>query len=235
MFSKDIFDFSEITPRTQNYLTKVYFALGMGLLSSVLTFIIFQNMVYSTFFYYVFLVMSIASLIADIVIIFSNKNTSFYNKLNIFSFFGYGISLGGLLATGIANFSKSDKLFINNVCFQALLLTALIFFVFSMFSILTSNRLAIYSGATILTLVLSIISFFIWNFMLEIIIGVIIGCLYIITDTQRIIYKSENNRKNNVFQDAKLLFVDFAEIFFKILTYLLKKNEEEEKKKKKNN
>ena len=233
MFSEDLFQLSQISTKTQKHLTKVYLALATGLLSSVLTFVIFQNLAFSTFFYYIFFIISIASLIADIVLIFSNKDTSFYKKLNLFSFYGYAISLGGLLGTGIANLTKYDKLIFNQLSLQALFLTSLVFLAFTMFSILTSNRLAIYSGATLLAFVLSIISFFIWNVMFEIIVGVIIACLYIIIDSQRIIFNCENNNNNNVFHDAKMLFVDFAQIFFKILMYLLKKKEEEEEEKKK--
>ena len=236
MFSEDLFQLSQISTKTQKHLTKVYLALATGLLSSVLTFVIFQNLAFSTFFYYIFFIISIASLIADIVLIFSNKDTSFYKKLNLFSFYGYAISLGGLLGTGIANLTKYDKLIFNQLSLQALFMTSLIFISFTMFSILTSNRLAIYSGATLLTFILSIFSFFIWNVKFEIIIGIIIACLYIIADSQKIILNCENNNNNNAFQDAKMLFVDFAQIFIKILMYLLKKkeDEEEEKRRKKN-
>ena len=66
--------------------------------------------------------------------------------------------------------------------------------------------------------------------MLEAMIGVVIGCLYVIIDTQTIIHKTENGIFD-VYRDAKMLFVDFVKIFIHILK-ILSENKKEKKGKK---
>ena len=114
---------------------------------------------------------------------------------------------------------------------SAFIMTTALFGTFSIFSIATSKRLGIYFGASILCLVIGIINIFIWNVMLEAMIGVVIGCLYVIIDTQTIIHKTENGIFD-VYRDAKMLFVDFVKIFIHILK-ILSENKKEKKGKKK--
>ncbi len=63
--------------------------------------------------------------------------------------------------------------------------------------------------------------------MLEAVIGLIIGCLYVIVDTQIIIHKTENGIFD-VFTDAKELFVDLIKIFIEILKLVSKDNKKKE-------
>lgn len=67
--------------------------------------------------------------------------------------------------------------------------------------------------------------------MLESIIGLFIGILYLIFDTQLIIRKTESGTFE-VYKDAKHLLIDLFKIFIEIAKILLKKEEEREKKKK---
>lgn len=110
-------------------------------------------------------------------------------------------------------------------------MTSLIFFSFSAFSLLTSNRTFIYFGVSIALSILSIIHIFVWNGKMEVIIGIILAVGYIIVDTQHIIFKCNPYNDNDCLMDAKMLFVDFANIFVKILIYLLKEKDKEKEKK----
>lgn len=67
--------------------------------------------------------------------------------------------------------------------------------------------------------------------MIELVIGIIIECLYIIADTQAIIHECNSNNFN-VFSDAKRLFIDFARLLIKLMALSNEKEKEEEKKKK---
>ena len=77
--------------------------------------------------------------------------------------------------------------------------------------------------------ILSILSIFLYGY--STVIGVILGCLYITTDTQNIIYRSKNTTADAV-MDAKLLFVDLVKLFYKIYEYLQKKDKDKNKDKK---
>ena len=62
--------------------------------------------------------------------------------------------------------------------------------------------------------------------------GLLIGCLYIIYDTQMIVERAERGDKDEI-SHAMILFVDLFELFIRILQILieLQKNEEGKKKK----
>jgi FtsH-binding integral membrane protein len=69
---------------------------------------------------------------------------------------------------------------------------------------------------------------FFWGY--SSLISAIIGSLYIISDTQNIIYRQKTSGSDAIY-DAKMLFVDMVKLFYKILQYLQKKDEKEKKKK----
>ena len=62
--------------------------------------------------------------------------------------------------------------------------------------------------------------------------GLLIGCLYIIYDTQMIVERAERGDKDEI-SHAMILFVDLFELFIRILQILieLQKNEDGKKKK----
>ena len=64
--------------------------------------------------------------------------------------------------------------------------------------------------------------------------GLLIGCLYIIYDTQMIVERAERGDKDEI-SHAMILFVDLFELFIRILQILieLQKNEDSKKKKEK--
>jgi FtsH-binding integral membrane protein len=100
--------------------------------------------------------------------------------------------------------------------------TFAIFACFSVFAIITNKRTHIFAGAAIASLILSLVSLFLFRFsVLESLIGLALGILYVIIDTQMMIMRAESQNKD-VFQDAKSLFIDFVKIFLRILELLSK-------------
>ena len=77
-------------------------------------------------------------------------------------------------------------------------------------------------------LVLSIISIFVFSLIVEAYIGLVIGVLYVIFDTQIIIHRTEQGIFDP-FTDAKHLFLDLIKIFIKIVQ-ILNANKKEKKK-----
>jgi FtsH-binding integral membrane protein len=76
--------------------------------------------------------------------------------------------------------------------------------------------------------VLFIVSLFTYRgSFLEAVIGLAMGVLYIIIDTQIMIARAQHRK--DVFTDAKELFIDLAKIFFEIVK-LLSKDEKKDKK-----
>ena len=151
--------------------------------------------------------------------------------MNLLSFYGYAIALGGSLSVIPFDLSKSQKIYFYQISLEALLMTSLIFFCFSAFALLTSKRVLIYLGVSSALFILSIINIFIWNGKLEIIIGMVMAVGYIIVDTQEIIHRANYGGDYNTLIDAKMLFIDFANIFIKILIHLMKEKDKEDKEK----
>ncbi len=89
----------------------------------------------------------------------------------------------------------------------------------------------IFVASGVSALVLGIISFFVFKTALEAILGIVIGCLYVIIDTQVIIFKAQSGAFEP-FVDATNLFTDLFKIFVEIVK-LLSSNQDKKKKQKK--
>lgn len=217
--------------KTQQHLTKVYSTLGSGIFVSLITFLVSQKL---SIHPYIFIAIGIASLISEIALLFMSKHNSTYQKINFISFYAYALSIGGGVGMLSYGLKHAEAMVFYKLVMSAFVMTTAVFGAFSVFSILTHQRIGIYLGAALLTLVLGIISIFVFNVMMEAVLGLIIGCLYVIVDTQTIIKRTEQGQFE-VVRDAKMLFVDFVKIFIEILKILQenKKKEEKEKEKKK--
>jgi len=80
----------------------------------------------------------------------------------------------------------------------------------------------IFAASGACALVLGIIGFFVYKTALGAILGIIIGCVYVIIDTQIIIFKAQSGAFEP-FIDATGLFIDLFNIFVKILKLMAKK------------
>lgn len=228
MQTADLFEFADLTVKQQSHLTKVYGILGSGMLTVLLTFLTTQ---YLYIPWFIFMVLGVASAIADIAIFCSRKQRKGLNVLNLLSFYGYALSVGGVLGTKIITLDYASKMFYYSICLEAFVSTLLLFVVVSVFSILTAKRAAIYFGSLALITIISIARIFIWNKARYIMLGVVVECLYFIVDTQNILKNSQSSEPDPV-MDAKVLLIDCVKIFYKILAYLEKYKKEDEKKKK---
>lgn len=85
----------------------------------------------------------------------------------------------------------------------------------------------IFFGSIIATLVLAVINIFVFSVFVEAVIGLFIGVLYVIVDTQMIIHRTESGIYD-VFSDAKLLFLDLVKIFIEILKILSSKKKKDD-------
>ena len=91
--------------------------------------------------------------------------------------------------------------------------------------------MTIFFGSVIASLSLSLISFFfVSSIFVESLIGLAVGILYVVIDTQMIIYNTENGNYDT-FGDAKELFIDFMKILFEIIKLIASSQKEDKKKK----
>ena len=165
--------------------------------------------------------LGIVAFIAEIILYFMNTNTPNGRRVSFASLYGYASSVGGVLGSTIAGMDDQSRIENYRYCMSAFVSMLIIFVMFSIFSILTSNRTGVYLFSAISSIVLALFSFFFFGY--SAIISVILGALYIIIDTQAIIYRSKSSNTDPVV-DAKLLFVDLVKIFYQIYEYLQKKD-----------
>ena len=224
-FSLDgLFEMSELTPQTQRHLRRVYSFLSSGIALAIFCFVLAQ---FFPSLSGIFILLGILSIVAEFALICMNRNSTFGRRVNFTSLYGYASSVGGVLGSTIAGMDTESRIANFRYCMSAFVSAIIIFVSFSAFSMLTSNRAGIYGLCIAASLILSIISFFFFG--ASTIIGVILGILYVIIDTQSIIYRSKNSTSDAV-NDAKMLFVDLVKIFYKLYEENMKKDKEKKKK-----
>ncbi len=150
--------------------------------------------------------------------------------LSPISFYAATALIGALIVALFSlNMPVEEMEILKGASLSALIITAAIFVSMSVFSILTVRRTAIFFGALISSLVLSLIGIFVINAHLYAVIGIVVGLLYVIVDTQMMIHKAESGRIEP-FEDARQLFYDLVQLFLRILSLLLEKEKNEKKK-----
>lgn len=226
-FSLDgLFDFSDISPSTQHHLRRVYSYLSSGIAVAILCFMLAQ---YFPGFATIFSALGIIALIADIAIIFMNRNSRNGRIISFASLYGYASSVGGVLGSYLPGLETESRMAMYRYMMSALVSVLVIFVMFSIFALMTSNRAGIYGLVTLSTIILSIFGIFFWGY--SSVISALVGSLYIVSDTQHIIFRQKRGGGDAIY-DAKMLFVDLVQLFYKLLQYFQKKDEEDKKKKK---
>jgi hypothetical protein len=218
-----IFKFNNITTQTQNHLAKVYATLASGVVVSLISGVLTDKHITPLT---VVVPIFIAAVIAEIVIAFARNGKFAKNYLNPGTFYAYALCFGIVVGSMVADSSRSERKMILGLITNCLIYSLALFSTFTMFALLTVRRTAILFGSFITIFILSLISLFVFSSALEALIGLIMGCLYVIVDTQVIIHKTENGIYN-VFTDAKELFLDFVKIFFEVMKVMLKKKEKD--------
>lgn len=130
-----------------------------------------------------------------------------------------GAALGLIFTAN--DLSNSDIKELKGIFIAAFIYTAAIFISMTIFAFLTVRRMQIFIGCIISALLLSIISIFIINTTFYAFIGIIVGTLYLIVDTQLMINKAENGLIEP-FEDARQIYYDLFNIFIKIASLLSK-------------
>ena len=221
-----LFDFSDLSPSTQNHLRRVYSLLSSGIAVAILCFMLAQ---YFPSFSLFFIGLGVLALIADIILICMNRRSRAGQIVGYTSLYGYASSVGGVFGTYLNTLDQNSRMDMYRYMMSALVSVLIIFIMFSVFALLTSNRTGVYLLVIISSLILSILSCFMWGYAS--IFSAIVCSLYIVTDTQNIIYRQKTTGGDAIY-DAKMLFVDMVKLFSKLLEYFKKKDEDKKKKEK---
>ena len=164
----------------------------------------------------------VVNAIAEIVLIFIRHSKFSKNYLSPISFYTATSCIGAMLGCACSLMTKTDLTQFKPILVGAMIYTATIFGTMTIFSFLTVNRVKILLGSLLASIVLSIFSLFLYRDSgLAICIGIIVGSLYIIIDTQLMIHKAENGTFEP-YHDARQLFYDMVKIFLEILKLLSK-------------
>ena len=124
--------------------------------------------------------------------------------------------------------TQSEVKELKGLIMSASAITLSIFACTSIFAFLTVRRVMIYLGAIISAVILSIVGIFLFNGPFEALIGLVVGILYVIIDTQLMIFKFENGICEP-YEDARHLFYDLVKILFEIMKLLAKSKEKKDK------
>ena len=157
-----------------------------------------------------------------------NRHSRPGHIISLTSLYGYASSVGGVFGSYLHGLDQDSRIAMYRYMMSALVSVLIIFILFSVFALLTSNRTGIYLLVTICSLILSLFSMFFWGY--SALISAIIGSLYIVSDTQNIIYRQKRGQGDPIY-DAKMLFVDLVRLFYRILEYFQKKDKDDKKKK----
>ena len=220
-----LFDFSDLAPSTQHHLRRVYSYLSSGIAVALLFFMLGQ---YFPSYAPIFTFFGILALVADIALIFMNRNSPNGRRVGFASLYGYASSVGGNLGSYISGLDQNTRMSMYRYMMSAFVSVLVIFVLFSIFALLTSNRAGVYGMVTLSSLVLAIFGIFFWGY--SYVISALISSLYIVSDTQNIIYRQKRGQGDPIY-DAKMLFVDLVRLFYRILEYFQKKDKEDKKKK----
>eukprot|EP01120_Amphizonella_sp_Union-15-10_P004010 TRINITY_DN1449_c0_g1_i4.p1 TRINITY_DN1449_c0_g1~~TRINITY_DN1449_c0_g1_i4.p1 ORF type:complete len:240 (-),score=32.33 TRINITY_DN1449_c0_g1_i4:88-807(-) len=160
-----------------------------------------------------------------------HNSSNVVKRLGVLLSFGFfeGASIGPLLER-VLSFEGGSK-----IIFSALLGTSIIFMCFSLSALFAQRRsflfLAslVYSGLSCLVFVGTLNLFFASTFLMNIslYLGLMVFCGFIIFDTQIIIEKADAGNSDFIW-DALELFLDFVQVFVRVLIILTKKNSKEE-------
>ena len=220
-----LFNTHPLNESTSKYLFNVYFTMMQGLMVTGLS-----------CYLGTFNIMLMSSLSLPLVVIgfflsgfmLLNQNTK-YKKISFYLFSGVeGLLLSPLIYTA--------QLIDTTIIPGAISLTIITFITFTFISMLTKRRDILYLGSVLGTVlmvfcVMSIINLFLQSpllFTIEIYFGLVLFCFYVIYDTQMVIQEYENGMQDQVYH-AMTFYLDFLNIFIRILIILIKNSKKKKK------
>lgn len=159
-----------------------------------------------------------------------------YKRFGIVMAFSFlqGVSLGPLLEATL-NFDNGQSLILS-----AFVGTTIVFGCFSVAALFTERRSILFTAGVISSLAsvlfwTAIVNIFVRSVMIfdiRLYLGLAMFCLFIVFDTQIIIYDCQENNKHDVVHHALEFFLDFINVFVRLLILLSKKGEKKSEKKK---
>lgn len=166
--------------------------------------------------------------ISEIVFLFTRHSKFAKEKLSPFSFYAATICIGALFGTFLSGLSGEELVEAKRLFMSAFVITASIFVSASIFAFLTVRRVLIYLGCIVTSLILSLIGLFMFRGPSAALLGLVIGVLYVVADTQLMIKKFENGLVEP-YEDARHLFFDLVKIFIEVLKLLAALDKKEKK------
>jgi len=152
----------------------------------------------------------------------------------LFNFaFMEGLSIGPIIDYAL-KLHSSGTLIIN-----ASILTTIIFGAFTLSALLSSRRMWIYLGGILFSAVsilfwISLLNSFFGLralFSVELYLGLLVFCGYVIYDTQLIVYRATHLGSRDVVMHTLGLFIDLVGVFIRILIILMRNSEEKRRRK----
>lgn len=217
-------DFSHLSERTQAHLKRVY--------STLLLMMIVAGAAAYEHIYYQWISGGFWSLLLSLVALgvvgFTNKKNEPLRFGSLLAFAALqGLSLGPLLTFAIS----VDA----GIVPTAFLGTAIVFGCLSLCALRTTDRGFLYLGGMLssglsLLLILSLLSFAFratWMFNIQLYLGLLVFCGYVLFDTQLVIEKRNMGDDDFIWHSVDL-FIDFIAIFVRIVILLTKKSKKDD-------
>ena len=229
---KHIFDSHEISKKTRTHLQNVYYEMTVGLcitaiILCVALFSCSLNNSILPILYSLSIPLGLIQLGLIIYMLYSKK----YDKKSYFYTFS---ALEGLVLVPIINIANIID---NSSAVTALITTIIVFGSFTYLSFRTNKRSVLYlsgilSSCLISLTAISLINLFLHSeilFKIDLYLGLAIFCMYIIYDTQMIIKEADDGNYDVIFH-AMTFYLDFINIFIRILVILMKNTNNKKKK-----
>jgi len=229
---KHIFDTQELSKKTKTHLQNVYYEMTIGLCITTLSLSLASL---SCFIHHSVLpilhALTIPLVIAQLGLIFYMIYSNTYNKKTYFYTFS---ALEGLTLFPLVNLANTID---HSLVITALITTIIVFGSFTYLSFHTNKRSVLYlngilSSCLICLATISLINIFLHSeilFKIDLYFGLVLFCLYIIYDTQLIIKEADNGNYDVIFH-AMTFYLDFINIFVRILTLLMRNKNDKKKK-----
>jgi len=229
---KHIFDSQELSKKTKTHLQNVYYEMTLGLCITTLSLCLASLSCFINHNVLPILhALTIPLVIVQLGLIFYMMYSNTYNKKSYFYTFS---ALEGLTLFPIVNLANTID---YSLVITALITTIIVFGSFTYLSFHTNKRSVLYlsgilSSCLISLAIISLVNIFLHSeilFKIDLYLGLVIFCMYIIYDTQMIIKEADDGNYDVIFH-AMTFYLDFINIFIRILLILMRNKNDKKKK-----
>ena len=230
---KALFEFKDISEKTQTHLRNVYGNLMVCTLICSLGMYLNAYTVFSGFISQFIFMIGMAYGMYKVTNIYEPEQT------RMGYLWAVAFSMGFLVGPVMHHLAEFEPM----ILIQAVSYTSIIFGSFTAIAVFSKRRSYIFLGGIISSIISCMFWYrtLAWLFgysrygsafgMTYLMTGLFVACLYIIYDTQMIIERAERGNKD-VPTHTMILFVDLFDLFIKIVQILIKLSEDKEKNKK---